>query len=315
MEIAPKPSGKLPVLISYHYMRQWSDDRIAYVLGNPNCEVLLDSGAFSALNAGATIDLVEYMEFLHRWKDKLFGYMLLDKLGDPEVTASNYERMLDAGLRPIPIHVRGDDEDRMNYLFDRSAYVALGGLRRPKVGWCKPGYITLKMKWAAGRPVHWLGYTRQEMLAAFKPYSCDSSNNDSAAMYGRLIYCDGMKLKSVAAKDFIKSGSVPLAISKALDHVGASVADLCDPATWRSFATRGQRTKEFLTAQITLHAHVLYAMRWSSVGVRVFLASVNARNGIDHMFDYWNRLNPQVVPYEVESNISEPARPVSQWFK
>ena len=124
-----------------------------------------------------------------------------------------------------------------------------------------------------------------------------------------------MSLVSEAASSFLRDGDVPAQILKCLELIGANVADLQDPATWRSFASRGQRTKEFLTAQITLASYVLYAMRWSSEGVRVFLASANARNGIDHMFDYWNKLNPESESYKVADEISSPARPVEEWFK
>jgi hypothetical protein len=178
---------KFPLLTSYAYARKWSADRWDAVANDDRFELLLDSGAFSAFNSGQEIALPDYMQFVEKYGDRLCGYMLLDKLQDPAQTEKNLLTMRGAGLAPIPIHVFGDDEARMNDLFAASPWVALGGFRRPHRGSAPASYVKAKMTWASGRRVHWLGYTNHAMVRAFKPYSCDSSNYAYTAQYGYLL--------------------------------------------------------------------------------------------------------------------------------
>src|SRR5215213_5160494 len=183
--------AKLPLLISYAYLRSERPENIERLLTHPYIELLLDSGAFTAMNAGVEIKLDEYIEFCLKWKDHLFGYMALDKIQDPATTEKNLHLMLEAGLHPIPVHVLGDDERRMDELFEMSSWVAMGGLRRPHRGPAPYSYIKKKMEWAKGRDVHWLGFTNKPMLEAFQPFSCDCSSWMAGAMYGRVAIYPG----------------------------------------------------------------------------------------------------------------------------
>jgi 6-pyruvoyltetrahydropterin/6-carboxytetrahydropterin synthase len=184
--------AKLPLLISYAYLRSERPENIERLLTHPFIELLLDSGAFTALNAGVEIKLDEYIQFCLKWKENLFGYMALDKLQDPATTTRNLHTMLEAGLKPIPVHVLGDDERRMDELFELSDWVALGGFRRPHRGPAPYTYIKKKMAWAKGRKVHWLGFTNKPVVEGFKPFSCDCSSWMAGAMYGRVAIYIGL---------------------------------------------------------------------------------------------------------------------------
>lgn len=308
----PVTEPKVPILISYHYMRKWTDDRIAYVLGNPVNEVLLDSGAFSALNTGAEIPLDEYCEFLDRWGDKLFGYMLLDKLGDPVQSARNYDTMLERGLEPIPIHVRGDDQKRMDQLFETSDYIALGGLRRPKRGWSTKGYVELKMQWADGRAVHWLGYTRYDMLPLYRPYSCDSANIMQAAMYGLLGVFEQGKIKNYKRKDIINRSGPSVAMQRLLDDVGATWDDLKHPLAWKQASKLGQRYVEFLACSMTVFGFVRMSLSMQrNLGTRVFLAVTGSQDVIEIINHASNKLLGNNYP--VPDSVSDPVRPMKDF--
>lgn len=188
------PRCRFPYLVSYAYLRNVQDDQIARILSDNRREVLLDSGAFTAFNAGKVIELSEYMAFLRKWGHRLFAYMLLDKLQDPVQTEANWRTMLADGLSPVPIHVFGEGADQMEEFFSRAPYVALGGLRRPHRGPAPIEYVKQKMTWAAGRPVHWLGYTNQQMIRTFRPFSVDCATAWSATQFGNCsIYIGGSK--------------------------------------------------------------------------------------------------------------------------
>ena len=176
---------KVTVLISYAYARIYLES-FARIAENPHVELLLDSGAFTAKNTGQDIRLEDYCDFLRTWKHRICRYISLDVIGDPKQTDFNFREMVRAGFSPVPVHVLGDDKRRMNELFEASDYVALGGLKRPGKGPASKSYVLEKMKWAAGRNVHWLGYTKPAMLTALHPYSCDCSTWNSGIRYGKM---------------------------------------------------------------------------------------------------------------------------------
>jgi hypothetical protein len=270
-------------------LRKEKDEAIAYVLNNPKIELLLDSGAFSALNRGSEIQLEDYMLFLEKWQSKLFGYMALDKLGDPVETQQNLEIMIREGFKPIPIHVRGDTKERMDELFEISDYVALGGFRRPHKGSAPAEYVKQKMLWARGRKVHWLGYTPLKMVREFTPYSCDSSTWASAAMYGiaNVYYGAGKWSGSIGLEDAQKMTEVDPRIKKVLDQCGLTVKEFRDPDRWRST----KPMSKFVSQVISAASWVKYVRDLrGAIGTRHFLASARASGSpIYLLFDWINK--------------------------
>lgn len=194
---------KLPVLVSYAYLRDQTDEQVDKVLGRDDVEILLDCGAFTIANAGAgEISLSDYMAWLHKWKHRLFGYIALDRLGDPVTTERNLREMVDAGLKPWPVHVLGDDAKRMDQLFELSDVVACGGLRRPHRAPAPLSYVKAKMEWAGGRNVHWLGYTRAQSIATWRPFSVDCSNFTSGPRWGLFdVYMGGGVWRKIEPAD------------------------------------------------------------------------------------------------------------------
>ena len=56
--------------------------------------LLIDSGAFTNWKAGKETTVESYMEFLDGLPVKPWRYFALDKIGDPEGTWDNYQKML-----------------------------------------------------------------------------------------------------------------------------------------------------------------------------------------------------------------------------
>lgn len=265
------PVGKFPVLVSYAYLRQASDEVVAWVLNNPHVEFLIDSGGFTALNAGEEIDLEEYMAWLHRWKHRLFGYVALDKLGDPVTTEANLKIMRESGLTPVPVHVRGDDEKRMDELFEWAPWVALGGFRRPQAGWGPKAYVRQKMIWAKSRNVHWLGYTNQQMILGFQPYSVDSSNLTAGAQWGlACVYAGGLRWIPHGRLHQWVGKPLPPAVLRVLQRTGFGPSDFWNPRLW----TQAKLTVEkFLPNEVTVYSWVQYVRDLRRhVGTRYFQA-------------------------------------------
>jgi hypothetical protein len=273
-----------PVLVSYAYMRLMRDEDMARLFACPHIDWLIDSGGFSALNAGHEITLDEYCAWLDKWKQHLHGYIALDRVGDPVVTERNLREMIARGLRPVPVHVWGDNEARMDELFGLSDWVALGGLRRPHSTHSSKSYVIAKHRWAKGRRVHWLGYTNGSMVRALRPYSCDSSNVVSGYRYGRLAVYHGDCRTWTEHSSLGTTRDIPFTTAELrwINRMGFHATELANPTARRRGSAnndpglrRGMNNANKLGA-ITLNSFVRYSrdmlLRY---GVRVFNAVTN----------------------------------------
>jgi len=114
-------------LISYHYMGK-PETRFYFEEHRDKFKrIILDSGAFSAWNAGAKIDIDKYADFILEWQDKIDyivnldvipGYPGLKKIPQEEIERSaaqgleNYFYLLDKGVdKSKLIHVFHQNED------------------------------------------------------------------------------------------------------------------------------------------------------------------------------------------------------------
>lgn len=293
--VKPTPSGKFPVLISYAMVKESpiGPRDFEMLVKSPHTEVLLDSGAFTALNAGKEILLEEYMEFLKEWEDQLFGYLALDVLGDPAGTDANLQVMLNDGLKPIPVHVRGDEQARMDQLFGWSDWVALGGLRRPHVGWSSKSYVKQKMLWAQGRNVHWLGYTNQGMVRGFKPYSCDCSNWSSGARWGTFqTYLGDWQWKNYGNISDVLKKPFSKRELEIFETIGFDAYMLRDKRYWRGLPDEDgvidYRTHAAFMVTADSWVRYIRDMR-SKVGTRAFLAATPVANHVEILLELIER--------------------------
>lgn len=261
---------KLPVLVSYAYARK-QRPKFEALISNPKVELLLDCGAFTAKNAGEVIELDDYCAFLNDYGERIFRYLALDVVGDPIATDRNLQIMLDRGYSPAPVHVRGDDEARMNELFELSDFVALAGLRIPGRGQCDGSYIKTKMDWVNGRMVHWLGFVRPEYFH-LGPYSCDSASWSSGEQYGNMhCYLGNGRFLT---KQFQTRASV-WANRRARDLVlqtGVSQAEFNDQRFWTS--NRGMQGWRYMTVLVSGESWMRYIVDiYRRYRTKIFLAS------------------------------------------
>lgn len=284
---------RFPYLVSYAYLANQSDEHVRRILTDDRREVLLDSGAFTAFNVGKEIRLSEYVAFLKKWRERLFGYMLLDKIQDPVTTKANWLSMMADGLSPIPIHVFGEGGEQMEEFFAHAPYVALGGFRRPHRGPAPVEYVKQKMAWAAGRPVHWLGYTNEQMIKTFRPFSVDCATVWSSTQFGNIsVYLGAGRWWLGVFTDWQKAGQVDRrAVRAAVANYDVNPDVLDDPTAWRwcpasraadeantsvlsrIYRDAAQKPTSHLTATISVRGWVryIYDIR-RRYGTRVFLA-------------------------------------------
>lgn len=189
------------ILESYHYVnRQKAVDEMRA----DGAQVFLDSGAFSAWNMGATIDLPKYCRYIQenediiRKDDGTIMASVLDGIGDPLQTYRNQLEMEARGVRPLPCFHFGEDERYLEFYIANYPYITLGGM----VGKTVEQLITwLDRIWekyiidGAGRPktkLHAFGITSVRVMERYPWYSVDSSSWIQFGAYGSMFTPDGV---------------------------------------------------------------------------------------------------------------------------
>lgn len=174
----------LNILVSYVYLKAWRQLRKESLF--PVASLKLDSGAFSAWNAGKTINIDELTSETknEEWSEAVS----LDVIGDAEASVQNAIYMKNAGSKAYPVFHYGDPWHHL--LFYKQHF--------PKVGLsCRFGEKESdSLRWlekcfARAWPYkfHSFGWTKESMLINFPFHSADSSTWATApSAYGAWHY-------------------------------------------------------------------------------------------------------------------------------
>ena len=180
----------------------------------PNFKIFLDSGAYSwdhqMTMQGETVTekdedayLQGYIDFIKKYKDRLYTYVNLDFVGDPVKTRRMQERMEAAGVNPRPVfHYHKSQEEpsvqreHLKYLrriVEEYDTLALGG--GVSAGLFSYNYMTKfgKKAWQVigsakkDIKVHGFGLTSVPVMLRYNWHSVDSTNWIKSAAYG-IVY-------------------------------------------------------------------------------------------------------------------------------
>jgi len=176
------PSNKLNFLISLVYANDMMKTKVKEVADR--ADFWIDSGAFTAWKKGTEISVEEWEASLETLPIRPERYFTLDVIGNPERTLQNYKQIRSMGYDPIPIFTRGDDPKMLDYYFDQTELVGVGGVARGQPS--DRRYIKWLMPYIDERPVHLLGFAAREFIGYYKPYSVDTSTWASGFMFGSL---------------------------------------------------------------------------------------------------------------------------------
>ena len=234
MNAAQRPP--VTILVSHEYTKGASAARkMDWFLSEAEAgrvELLLDSGAFTAFTRGKRKPLAPYLAYVREHEKLLWGYFQLDVIDDPAESERNLQTMLDAGLRPIPVHAKADSRERMEGLYSVSDTVALGGLVAAAGGKATRGNIERRTRWAGKRKLHWLGYTSVPMLTKFRPASCDSSGCCAGSIYGRASFYEGAGVMVTIPRSEKASAVMTPQMSRLLKSVGFGRDEFYDDSYW-----------------------------------------------------------------------------------
>lgn len=181
---------RLPVnaLISFHYFKKYNVAQ----LNSWGLRLIGDSGAFSAENVGAEIDIDEFVEWGLRWKDNLAWVASLDVIGNAEKSWKNYKELRAKGLDAVPtIHYGCDPKEISRYAAESVDFMGLGGMvgrkseRQRLLRWTLSVFRYARDNHPEMR-FHGWGITHNELIMSLPWYSVDSSGFSAAYRFGRL---------------------------------------------------------------------------------------------------------------------------------
>lgn len=220
--------SKLRLLVAYPYMAKSVMDLL--VKREEEIQLLLDSGAFTAWKAGREINVHEYIKFIKNLPVKPWKYFALDVIGNAEATRTNYQLMLDAGLKPIPIFTRGENPDILDEYYKTSDVVGIGGLVGTQGN---KGFVKGIMGLVGDRRVHLLGFTGLDFLKAYRPYMADSSSWEMGARFAAcpLYLGKGRPLVSLRKGTIVKQLQDPL-IVEAIEAIKLNPSDFLKNDNW-----------------------------------------------------------------------------------
>lgn len=136
--------------------------------------------------------LDEYIEFIHKYKNQLLGYVNLDIIYNAEESFENQQYMESNGLRPIPVFHYGEDFKWLEHYVNNYDYIGIGGVA---------GGITLQQFVQSlgnrafeyishtnpGIKVHGFAVTSISLMQRFSWYSVDSTTWLKHAAYGNVM--------------------------------------------------------------------------------------------------------------------------------
>ena len=169
-------------LVSY-----WYDKKVKLISKMrevfPKCNIILDSGAYSAMTQGLEIDVNEYIEFCHKHKNLVNTIVSLDVIdakADKFAKGSikNYHIMRDAGLNIMPVYHQGEDFSVMKEYLKTADYIGLGGNKQDNKR-VYYNYLANIMKMIPKKTkIHLFGVMSMDILMRYKDRltSCDATS-------------------------------------------------------------------------------------------------------------------------------------------
>lgn len=153
-------------------------------------DVLIDCGAYTAYTRGKTIPIEQYISDCKRYHGKVWQYIQLDKVRNPEVTATNLDKMLQSGLRPMPVLQIGEKFERMATLVKINKWVCCAGGVYTPAKWIHHRYQQAYKASGGKANIHALGFLRFPDVFQLPIASGDSSAYYNGMKYGWLVTFD-----------------------------------------------------------------------------------------------------------------------------
>lgn len=166
--------------------------------------IFLDSGAYTNKRSGKEIvTLMDYAQFVDKNRDKLWKYINLDEIGNPQKTIDNYVQLVKWGFNPVPVLTQfSSDSEIANYSKLKSFFCIGGtvGMSTTKRDDIFQRYQRLGLEI---NKAHLLGVNNPGLIYKYKPYSYDSATYLHCFINGRRLVYDPINLNMRQTDDEI----------------------------------------------------------------------------------------------------------------
>lgn len=194
----------LNILVSYAFM---SDNVVRLAKSTQGfIRWTLDSGAFSAFNAGKVIELSKYIEFCQENGHLFDHYVALDVIGNAKESKLNLEKMVAKGLKPMAVLTGFDNVGEARELSQAgNALCVAGGVSMPMDYYSSR---IAKIRDIVGDEVwlHGLGFGRGMKVASTRINGVDASSWEEGLRWGSFGYfVPAVGVKSQSWSEIVKT--------------------------------------------------------------------------------------------------------------
>lgn len=266
-----------PLLISYCYYQssrgigglQAFVDRL---LEEDGACLMIDSGAFTAWNAGIRIRLTTYIEACKYFLEspRVWGCVQMDVIGDAIRSERNLYAMVKAGVRPMPVLTIDAPCDRIKefqQINNRICISHLGNIKGSREG--KQEWERNRMRSAKGMvptaELHGLAYIRSPAeIYSSGLTSCDSTSHSVGERFGTMArFKQGHGIENITPRNFAAASAETMAWIK---ECGCTNDDIHDDYLFR----RGPCSFIAFAGAV---AHGLQALQFRNHGIILFQAA------------------------------------------
>jgi len=134
----------------------------------------------------------KYIAFVHKYKDRFYGYVNMDIIFDPEKTWENQQYLESCGLDPIPVFHFGEDFSWLKKYMDKYQYIGISGLGADirKKQYCQSfGDRVFRFLFESGQEfkVHGFAATAFSIMTRYAWTTVDSTTWVKMPAFGRVI--------------------------------------------------------------------------------------------------------------------------------
>lgn len=259
-----------PFLFSYAYLRQDPSLYLAFSLLRDRgfTQVIVDSGAFTAHRIGETIDLAEYIEWCKANAHGAWGVIQLDSIGHADVTLDNLDRMVKAGVTPMPVLTTDMPVAKVKEFVQINKRLCIAGALGKWPGaakWIVNRYVTASRLAGKGAQLHGLAFVRWPTMFQVGLASVDSSSHNSGGRYGLLwSFAPATGISCTSYRDVVAVAWEQMSpeLQRFLSASGVTLAEFRDE-TW---ATRHSCSLTWLSTTFAAMSQAVVAReRWNVV--------------------------------------------------